>query len=149
MKNLLSGFVKTLLKLGFSHFCFVLQREEKDTRMITGIISLGFSLSQNGCFVTMNWFVFWFAETPNFTVFSGCALFGPSCQKKVNFLANTQATDILTDNCKVLFWLFLFYSFYLFGFLQVFFFVYLLVFFEGLRVRWEATLLGPKAPYFS
>ena len=111
-----------------------------------------------------------FAEIPIFIVFWGCALFGPSCQKR-EILDTHPKRKILTDNWKAHFWFsfgfscffsfcFCFFVFfkgqvrwpegpphlalnppYLFLFCFCFFFVpFLVVFLEGLRVRWG----GPK-----
>ena len=65
--------------------------------MITGISGFGFFWSKNGCFVTHIFFKKEKAETPIFIVFGGCALFGPSCQKRKIWTPN-QKKKILTDN---------------------------------------------------
>ena len=56
--------------------------------MITGISGFWFLLVQKWPFRDAYVFFFKktkFAETPIFIVFLGCALLGPSCQKKGNF----------------------------------------------------------------
>ena len=67
--------------------------------MITGIYGFGFFLSKNGRFVTQNCFPQnWFAETPIFIVFFGCALSGPSCQKREILETHQKRKKIWTDN---------------------------------------------------
>ena len=63
---------------------FVVQREEKGKKKITGISGFGF-LSKNGRFVTQNCFPkHGLLKPPIFIVFWGCALFG-QVVKKGNF----------------------------------------------------------------
>ena len=99
-----------------------------------------------------NW-NFWIAETPIFIVFLGCALLGPSCQKKEILDTHPKKKKILTDNWKAHFWVFFGFSCF-FSFFVCFFFFYVLVvfvFLEGLRVMWggrRATSLGPKPSLF-
>ena len=51
--------------------------------MITGIYEFGFFFVQKWPFRDAYlFFKNWFAETPIFIVFWGCALSGPSCQKR-------------------------------------------------------------------
>ena len=80
------------------------------------------------------------AETPIFIVFLGCALFGPSCQKREILDTHPKKKKIFTDNWKAHFWVFfvfscfVFFSFFLFCFVVFF----LCVFFLGFKghVRW-------------
>ena len=65
-------------------FSVVEREENRQKKMITGIYEFRFFGSKNGRFVTHMFFfqkkkVF---ETSIFIVFFGCALFGPSCQKR-------------------------------------------------------------------
>ena len=64
-------------------FSVVEREENRQKKMITGIYEIKFFLVQKWPF--RDAYVFSkkkFAETPIFIVFFGCALFGPSCQKR-------------------------------------------------------------------
>ena len=67
--------------------------------MITGIYEIKFLLVQKWPF--RDAYVFSkkkFAETPIFIVFFGCALFGPSCQKREILDTHPKKKKIFTDN---------------------------------------------------
>ena len=84
-------------------------------------------------------------ETPIFILFFGCALFGPSCQKREILDTHPKKKKIFTDNWKAHFWVFFVFScFFSFFFLFLFFclFCFFCVFLEGLRVMWG----GPEGP---
>ena len=86
-------------------------------------------------------------ETPIFIVFLGCALFGPSCQKREILDTHPKRKKIFTDNWKAHFWVFFifscfFLSFFCSFFVFFWFVVFLCFFLEGLRVMWG----GPKGP---
>ena len=95
-------------------------------------------------------------ETPIFIVFLGCALFGPSCQKREILDTHLKQKKILTDNWKALFFgIFVFFflclSLFVFFVFWVFFLVFFGLFWEGLRsgeVALRATSLGPKPSLF-
>ena len=78
------GLLKHYKTRGFSNLGFCCcKRRKKQKKMITGISECGLFWSNNGRFVThICFFKKCFAETPIFIVFFGCALFGPSCQKR-------------------------------------------------------------------
>ena len=110
--------------------------------MITGIYEFRFFWSKNGRFVTHMCFPKKrFAETPIFIVFFGCALFGPSCQKR-KFWTPTQKRgkfSLITE--KLIFeYFFVFLVFFSFFVFFLFFFVLLFfcVSFGGFKghVRW-------------
>ena len=151
---------KNRVSADFCVFC-CWQRRKEPQKMITGISGFVF-LSKNGRFVTHNCFSkMWCAETPIFIVFWGCALSGPSCQKR-EFLDTPPKKKILTDNWKahfLVFWVCLL----LFLFFVVFcFFLYwperpplvnpFLLFFWGFKgqVRWPKgpPHLALNPPYF-
>ena len=96
-----------------------------------------------------------FAETPIFIVFFGCALFGPSCQKREILDTHPKKKKLFTDNWKAHFWVFLFFlvffSFFVFLFFFVLFFFFWCFFWrvEGsCEVARRATSLGPKPSLF-
>ena len=93
--NFLFGLLKHY-KIGVSAKCwfFVVAREE--AKKITGISELVF-LSKTGRFVTHICFSKNALLNPLFIVFFGCALFGPSCQKR-EILDTHQKKKNLTDN---------------------------------------------------
>ena len=76
---------------------FVFEREKKARKkMITGIFDFGFFLSENGRFVTHNFFPKKIGRNPYFYSVFGCAFSGPRCQKR-QFL-DTLSKKNLTDN---------------------------------------------------
>ena len=67
--------------------------------MIAGIYEFGIFWSKNGRFVTHICFSKKKGpETPIFIVFFGCALFGPSCQKREILDTHPKKKKIFTDN---------------------------------------------------
>ena len=108
--------------------------------MIIGIYEFWFFWSKNGRFVThMLFFQRKVAETPIFIVFLGCALFGPSCQKRGIWTPNQKKKfSLITE--KLIFEYFLFFLFFFFFFFFVFFLFCCIffVFFGGFKghVRW-------------
>ena len=66
-------------------FFVVEKRRERQKIMITGISGFGFCRPKMPFRDAYLFFRTCLAETPIFIVFWGCALFGPSCQKKRNF----------------------------------------------------------------
>ena len=100
--SLFLGLLKHYKNRGFSKIlCFVLLKEKKTgkKKMITGIYEFGFFWSKNGRFVTHICFSKKKApETPIFIVFFGCALFGPSCQKREILDTRPKKKKIFTDN---------------------------------------------------
>ena len=78
------GLLKHYKIWGFSKFRnFFVEREESRQKMIIGISGFGFF----GPKMAISWRISFIqkkekAETPIFIVFWGCALFGPSCQKR-------------------------------------------------------------------
>ena len=76
---------------------FVVEREKRQKKLITGISGFGFFWSKNGRFVTHNFFQKK-AETPIVIVCWGCAFSGPSCQKKAILDPPPKKKKILTDN---------------------------------------------------
>ena len=98
--------------------------------MITGISGFGFFLVQKWPFRDAHLLFKNKSETPIFTGFSGCALFGPRCQKKEIF-GHPQAPFLVFLLC-VFFCFFVFFSLFFFVFVFCFFCLFLL---EGLRVR--------------
>ena len=80
-------------------FSVVEREENRQNKLITGIYEFRFFWSKNGRFVTHMFFPKKkFAETPIFIVFFGCALFGPSCQKRENLDTHPKKKKIFTDN---------------------------------------------------
>ena len=80
-------------------------------------------------------------ETPIFIVFFGCAVFGPSCQKREILDTHPKKKKIFTDNWKAHFWVFFVFScfFFVLFFLFLFFVCFVfLCFFGGFKghVRW-------------
>ena len=82
-------------------------------------------------------------ETPIFIVFFGCALFGPSCQKREILDTHPKKKKIFTDNWKAHFWVFFVFSCFFFSFFPFFVFFcfccfFCCVFFGGFKghVRW-------------
>ena len=63
-------------------FFAVVREENRQNELITGISGFWFFWFKNGRFVTHMFFQKKIAETPIVIVFLGCALFGPSCQKR-------------------------------------------------------------------
>ena len=88
------------MKIGFQQLFvfFVVEREENRQKMITGISGFWFFWSKNGRFVTHVFFQKKFAEAPFFTMFLGCALLGPSCQKREILDTHPKKKKILIDN---------------------------------------------------
>ena len=76
-------FAKTLLKIWFYHYfgVFVVEREEKGRKMITGISGFGFFVPK-WPFRDAHLFSNEPCWTPIFIVFFGRALFGPRCKKR-------------------------------------------------------------------
>ena len=93
--------------------------------MITGIYEFGFFWSKNGRFVTHNCFSKKGPESTIFVVFSVCALFGPSCQKRENLDTQPKRKKkIFKMNEKLIFeWEFFLVFFCFFFFFVVFFVV--------------------------
>ena len=80
-------------------FSVVEREENRQKKMITGIYEFWFFWSKNGRFVTHICFPKKKApETPIFIVFLGCALFGPSCQKREIVDTHPKKKKIFTDN---------------------------------------------------
>ena len=80
-------------------FSVVEREENKQKNMITGIYEIKFFWSKNGRFVTHMCFPKKkFAETPIFIVVLGCALFGPSCQKREILDTHQKKKKIFTNN---------------------------------------------------
>ena len=83
-----------------------------------------------------------FGETPIFIVFLGCALFGPSCQKREILDTHPKKRKIFIDNWKAHFWVLFFFSCFFLFFLSFFvlfcFVVFFCVSFGGFKghVRW-------------
>ena len=89
---------------------------------------------------------------PFFIVFFGCALFGPSCQKREIWDTHPKKRKIFTDNWKAHFWVFFVFSCFFLFFVFFCFFLFFVVFcvsfggFKGHVTR--ATSLGPKPSLF-
>ena len=89
------------MKIGVSAIFvfFVVEREETGKRNGNWNFWILVFCSKNGRFVThMFFFKKKFAETPIFIVFLGCALLGPSCQKREILDTHPKKKKILTDN---------------------------------------------------
>ena len=109
--------------------------------MITGIYEFGIFWSKNGRFVTHICFSKKRPWNPYFYSVFGCALFGPSCQKRDILDTHPKKKKIFTDNWKAHFWVFFVFSCFFFSFFSFFvFFVcfVFLCFFGGFKghVRW-------------
>ena len=114
-------------KIGVSASCCVLLFTEKKKvleKMITGISGFGFFLSKNGRFVTRISLSKNALLKPHISiVFWGCALFGPSCQKRET-LDTHPRKKTLTDNWKAHFWVFFWFFLFFVLFLVFFFFLF-------------------------
>ena len=85
----------------FQHFFVfsVVEREEnRQKKMITGIYEIKFFCPKWPFRDAYELSKKKFAETPIFIVFFGCALFGPSCQKRENLDTHPKKKKIFTDN---------------------------------------------------
>ena len=120
--------------------------------MIIGISGFVF-LSKSGRFVTYNCF---FPKMPCcnpyfYSVFFGCALSGPSCQRREFLDTPPKIKNILTDNWKALSWVFMcfYFLFLCFFFFLLFFLVLFFCFFKD-QVRWPEgpPHLAPKPSSF-
>ena len=95
------GLLKHYKNRGFSKIvCFVLLKEKKTgkKKLITGIYEFGIFWSKNGFRDAHLLFKKKGPETPIFIVFFGCALFGPSCQKREILDTHPKKKKIFTDN---------------------------------------------------
>ena len=129
------GLLKHYKNRGFSNFlCFLFLKEKKTGKKT--FYEFWLFWSKNGRFVTHICFQKKGPETPIFIVFLGCALFGPSCQKREILDTHPKKKKIVTDNWKAHFWVFLVFS----CFFSLFFCCFLCFFLEELRVMWG----GPK-----
>ena len=141
MKILFFGLLKHYKNRGFSNFlCFLLLKEKKTgKKMITGIYEFGFFWSKSGRFVTHICFPTKKGLKPLFfIVLLGCALFGPSCQKReiLDTPPKRRKFSLITE--KLIFEYFCFFlvlsRFLFFSFLLFLFCCFLCFFLEELRV---------------
>ena len=143
--SLFLGLLKHYKNRGFSQFLWflLLKKKKKAKNNDNWNFWFGFFLVQKWPFRDAHLF---FKKNllkplppPIFIVFFGCALFGPSCQKREILDTHQNKRKNLTDNWKALFWYFWCFFFFCFS---VFLVVCFCFFFEGLRVR----LRWPKGP---
>ena len=94
--------------LGFFCYC---KRRKKQKKMITGISEFWFFVQKWPFRDAHLFFKKCFAETPIFMVFFGCALFGPSCQKKESLDTHPKRKKIDWELKSSFFGIFVFFGF--------------------------------------